>query len=179
MNKSEYGKTALKNQLFFKFLIILSMIFYLKKNGNKVLLSEINNNLQIVILFILGGFILYTLVAGKISELPDDTYYPILTFVYIYTILYIFVLFLNILNFIPQTSNVHSMLILLIFICSLGFSLFDVFDYKPKKNFLIDLVIKDPIYDNKSKINKFNMFLDICLTFIYVFFIVNVVISKI
>lgn len=170
MATQEYGKKKLKMQVFLKLLLIVLLFMYLYNSNNKLFLNT-NVNLQIVILFILTVFISYTLFAGKIDELSSDIYYPILTFVYVFTVLYIFTLVLNNLNMLVGYKNTGNTVLGFIFIFSLLFSILDGVNYKKDKNILIDLVVKDNTYANNSKLRKFNIFLDTCLTFIYIFFI--------
>ena len=88
MAQREYGSKRLKRQIILKMIILLLLIGYLNnKNSNlflKLLSEDKNITTQITILLIFTIFIIYTLVVGKIDELPSKYYYSILIFIYMY-----------------------------------------------------------------------------------------------
>ena len=181
MVKKEYGDKKLKIQIIIKISILLSLIFYLNsKNSNFFLklFSMSNINKQFTKILILSGFIIYTLVVGKINELPSKYYYSILLFIYLYFLLYLLILFVN--NFynynniiVIKNINLSKFLIILTLLFSLIFSILEYTNNSKNKNILVDLVVED----NIPKLKKFNIFLDTCINFIYVFIILNIAIN--
>lgn len=178
MAQREYGSKRLKRQIILKMIILLLLIGYLNnKNSNlflKLLSEDKNITTQITILLIFTIFIIYTLVVGKIDELPSKYYYSILIFIYMYFILYLFILFLNNLYnyndiFVFGDINLSKFLMIITVIASLVFSILERVKYSTEKNIIVDLVVKD----NKIKSNKFNIFLDTCINFIIMFIILS------
>ena len=183
MSKKEYGSNKLNQQIIIKIVILLVIfaIAYLNKK-NSISFLELSENknitIQITILLILSGYIIYTLVIGKNNEISSKYYYSLLLFYYLNFISYIFILFTN--NFynynniiVIKKINLSKFLIILTLLFSLIFSILELTNNSKNKSILVDLVVED----NIPKFKKFNIFLDTCINFIYVFVILNIAIN--
>ena len=76
MAQREYGSKRLKRQIIIKIIILLLVIGYLNNKNSDLFLKlfseDKNITTQITILLIFTIFIIYTLVVGKIDELPSS-----------------------------------------------------------------------------------------------------------
>lgn len=174
-----YRKKMLKTQIFIKLGLILLILVFLniikRKNGQTIFLDLFisksrNINSQITLVIILLSFIIYTLIAGKISDLENNVYFSLLLFIYLLFIFYILLIIINSYSNLNNISiyNVKLSKILVFLSVIIILVLFFIQLYSLKKesndknNVLINLFIKD----DSSEMIKFNLFLDTCLNFI-------------
>lgn len=174
-----YRKKMLKTQIFIKLGLILLILVFLniikRKNDQTIFLDLFisksrNINSQITLVIILLSFIIYTLIAGKISDLENNVYFSLLLFIYLLFIFYILLIIINsysnLNNILIYNVKLSKILVFLSVIIILVLFFIELYSLKKesndKNNVLINLFIKD----DSSEMIKFNLFLDTCLNFI-------------
>jgi hypothetical protein len=174
-----YRKKMLKTQIFIKLGLILLILVFLniikRKNDQTIFLDLFisksrNINSQITLVIILLSFIIYTLIAGKISDLENNVYFSLLLFIYLLFIFYILLIIINsysnLNNILIYNVKLSKILVFLSVIIILVLFFIQLYSLKKesndKNNVLINLFIKD----DSSEMIKFNLFLDTCLNFI-------------